>query len=284
MILASTLIALLFTPGTGGDSPTLRVERGMRATVLMPSPRGRLRPLPGQGPSSDILVRVSEPDASGAQQIEFVGQRPGVYDLSGFVQLSDGNNAAGLPPVPVEIVSRFPPGSEAGLARTELPTTTFGSNYTHLAILAWVGWGAIGATLLIFRAAHRRRRRPLPTSSPVPAPTERTELVALLDRAATESLGPGTLARLELLLVRELTRREFSVASPQSPRDVASALETLRLKPAEGAALRDLERWLHSGEPRTRLSASDAVRSARLALDHIDSLAPVGSRSRGGVA
>lgn len=279
------LLALLLGGADGPAAPPepVRVSRGMRGVVLMSSRNGVLRPLPAQSVSNPVLVRVGEPaGASGAQEVEFVGLRPGRYDLRDFVQLSDGTSPSDLPPFPVEVISRFPPGSEAALARPDLGPLSFGSGYARAAPALWAIWAAVGATLVGVHFARRRRRRPAPPPAPVSAPTERDELMGLLDRAAGGSLGPTTLARLELLLVRALMGAQGPAARFESAGDIARSLESLRLKPVEGAAVRAVESWLHSGGPFDAEAAHDAVRAARAAIQHADANAAVRAGSAGG--
>ncbi len=233
-------VALARARAQDGARPT-ETSVGLPARILqLVLPGGELEVLPIDS-KSPIVLRVLATWPHGTDfryDLEFYGLDPGEYDLARFLKRKDGTSAAGLPAIPVRVVSKLGEGEvrpnplEVGL----LPRV---GGYRTLLIAAGVLWVlGLGAILFVGRkrrAVERERARPR---------TLAEELRPLVEAALEGRLTRSERAALELHLV-EFWRRKLGLQA-ESP---LASLVALRAHPEAGVLLRSLEDWLHRPDP-----------------------------------
>lgn len=202
--------------------------------VVLPGTELEALPIDSKSP---IVLRVLATWPHGTAfryDLEFYGLDPGEYDLAHWLRRKDGTSSAGLPAVPVRVLTKLGPEE---LRPNPLPTGALPrvGGYRTLLVTAGVLWlVGLGAILL---AGRRRRAEAVLRARPR---TLAEELRPLVEAALEGRLERAERAALELRLF-EYWRRRLRLEG-RSPLD--SVIE-LRAHPEAGQLLRSLEDWLH---------------------------------------
>jgi hypothetical protein len=239
-LLALALLALGGALRAEEPAPLCRPSVGLRAQVevVVPGPRLVVRPL---GPADELVLRVVACDAAGADafryRLELYGLTPGRHDLGRYLQRADGTAAAGLPALPVEVLSLLPPGPAEPAALPPRAPPRLGGYRLLLGVLgaAWV------AGLVALWRAGRARRAPAAAAPPPPPPRAAELLRPLVEDALGGRLDVAGQARLEALILKACRDRLDLGALP-----AREALARLRRDPEAGPVVAALEQWLHA--------------------------------------
>lgn len=246
-----TALAIALAPAGADDIQ--RTPRGTTGVIdiLSATP---IRAKAVRDTSSAVLVRVN-PIEGQRYRIEYIGVLEGSFDLAPLIEQTDGNPAASLPPLGVEIYSQLPPLHGTDVFGLTAPGFSLARHYTSVLGAIVALWAAVPAWFVV-----RRLLRPKPPAPPAPArePTVAERLFAIVDQARDRELDAAERGRLELLLLRELR-------SSDEARDLADALRALRHDQPTAAVVRAVEAWLHAPTAGDRARALDEIDSLRLA-------------------
>ena len=231
-----------------GDLTELRAEESTRTAtvgrsvrieqVFLPGTKLVVRPQIDGGP---IVLRILESFSHGdgfRYDLEYYGLEPGTYDLTEFLQATDGTTAEGLPEINVVITPVLPPGQVEPNALRYESVRGLGGYRRRMTIVA-VAW-VLGLLLLLFVGRRRRGDNV----------KELTANLSLADRlrpmvtaAIAGQLPKPQIAELEMMLVAYWRRRLNLEDS-----DAATVIPTLRQDAEAGPLLKQLEAWLHQPE------------------------------------
>ncbi|HEX5445900.1 MAG TPA: hypothetical protein VFW87_18880 [Pirellulales bacterium] len=201
-------------------------------------PGGELEAKPIESRQVPIVLRVvaTHPHGSAFRyDLEYHGLEPGRYDLGDYLQRKDGAAAAGLPKLPVEIVSLMPAGQILPADPAARPAPRLGG-YRLWLLLGMLAWFA-GLLAILFA----RRRARLAQQRAVERPLTLAErLRPLVTAAMNGRLSPQGTAEIERLLLSYWRHRLH--LDDEDPR---VAVTMLRDHEQAGALLRQVEAWLH---------------------------------------
>jgi hypothetical protein len=203
--------------------------------IVLPGSELNARP---QTKDSPIVLRIVDRFPHGSNfryDLEYYGLESGSWNLSDFLQRSDGTQTEGLPEIRVEIAAVLPPGQvEPNMLKYD-PVRGLGG-YRNLMAVSAVAW-TIGLVLLLFAG---RKKSSNATSSEKVAVSVADRLRPMVSRAIDGELSEHELAELELTLVM-FWRRRLNL----DQHDAASIIPTLRQHDEAGPLLTQLEVWLH---------------------------------------
>lgn len=241
--------------------PISRAARGTTGVVELTYELAPLRAKATSDLTAPILVRVGE-IAPSQYRVEYMGLVSGSYDLTPYLEQSDGRPAQFATPLFVEIFTQLPPNHGTDVFGLSAPSFGLRGQYRAILIAVGAAWVLVPIAVVALRLA---RRKPPTAPAPVvhePSLTER--LFAIVDDARTRELTTDERGRLELLLLQTL--RSAAQESSSSPAALAAATEALRRDAVHGPVLRAVERWLHAenrGEAEHALQTLEALRAAQ---------------------
>lgn len=220
------------------ESSPVGVAARLEQVVL---PGSELEAIPQEDPRTPLMLRIVDAYPHGSDtryDLEFYGLEPGTYDLRDFLRRKDGTDMAGLPSLPVEIVSQLPQGHilPHELEHRRAPSV---GGYRMWLIAGTILWIAGLAAILLI---GRQRKTTEASKSEKPVSVVDC-LRPLLDRALQGQLTIEEQAELERLLV-DYWRHRLQLDDS----DPIEALATIRQHAEAGELLRNVERWLHSPE------------------------------------
>ncbi len=241
--------------------PISRAARGTTGVVELTYQLAPLRAKATSDLTAPILARVAE-IAPSKYRVEYMGLVSGSYDLTPYLEQSDGRPAQFAKPLFVEIFTQLPPNHGTDVFGLSAPSFGLRGQYRTILIAVGAAWVLVPIAVVALRLA---RRKPPTAPAPVvhePSLTER--LFAIVDDARTRELTTDERGRLELLLLQTL--RSAAQESSSSPAALAAATEALRRDAVHGPVLRAVERWLHAesrGEAQHALQTLEALRAAQ---------------------
>ena len=241
--------------------PISRAARGTTGVVELTYELAPLRAKATSDLTAPILARVAE-IAPSKYRVEYMGLVSGSYDLTPYLEQSDGRPAQFAKPLFVEIFTQLPPNHGTDVFGLSAPSFGLRGQYRTILIAVGAAWVLVPIAVVALRLA---RRKPPTAPAPVvhePSLTER--LFAIVDDARTRELTTDERGRLELLLLQTL--RSAAQESSSSPAALAAATEALRRDAVHGPVLRAVERWLHAesrGEAQHALQTLEALRAAQ---------------------
>ena len=241
--------------------PISRAARGTTGVIELTYELAPLRAKATSDLTAPILVRVGEVSPS-QYRVEYMGLVSGSYDLTPYLEQSDGRPAQFAKPLFVEIFTQLPPNHGTDVFGLSAPSFGLRGQYRTILIAVGAAWVLVPIAVVALRLA---RRKPPTAPAPVvhePSLTER--LFAIVDDARTRELTTDERGRLELLLLQTL--RSAAQESSSSPAALAAATEALRRDALHGPVLRAVERWLHAenrGEAEHALQTLEALRAAQ---------------------
>lgn len=220
-------------------------------------------------PGDAVSLRIAEAvptDRGHRYDLRYIAYGPGEHDLAKHLQRDDGEAAANLPTLAIDVASILPAKHGGELFDAPGGPIDLHSNYSLTMRLLWGLWAVALVPLLLYG----RRRRAV-VEQPAPPPTVAQRLRDLLERAAVEHLSPAEQADLEQLLLAFWSQRLNLDAERLS-----DAIESLRNDPTAGRQLAGVERWLHSR------SAPANGAAARELLNELSKTSPSEFRLPGG--
>lgn len=241
--------------------PVSRAARGTTGVVELTYELAPLRAKPTSDLTAPILVRVSAL-APSRYRIEYMGLVSGSYDLTPYLEQTDGRPVQFATPIFVEVFTQLPPNHGTDVFGLSAPSFGLRGQYRTLLIAVGAAWVLVPIAVIALRLA--RRKPPTPPAPVVHEPSLTERLFAIVDDARTRELTTDERGRLELLLLQTL--RSAAQESSSSPAALAAATEALRRDAVHGPVLRAVERWLHAesaGEAQHALQTLEALRAAQ---------------------
>ncbi len=234
--LLAVAAAFLFWPRKPDNS--LNVPLGVEQAAIVTYSGPPLTVAPYQwGVAVNVrIAKATEQSGARIYDVRYIVNREGTFNLKDYLTAEDGSPLADLPSFQFHGDSKLSKNLDTRIQETEEVTIDVGGHYyATLAGLGifWILW----LLLLIFY------KRPKPPRAAAPAPPDPT--LAELLRAFLAQLEAGTLdaaakAKLEMLLLRHW-RKEVAVPGAT----MSAALDAVGRHEKTGAALRQLQRWLH---------------------------------------
>ena len=222
-------------------APTVGMN-GELKDVFLPGPELRAKPDPaGKNP---VIVRVTavrpHGNAGFRYDLAYTAFAAGSHDLAAWLERSDGQPAAGLPAVPVEVAAVLPAGPPKPLPQIESRLPSMGG-YRGLVWSLGSLW-VIGFFAIVF---WRRKRAAAEADAVAAADVPLIDrLRPLLETAAKGGLDAESRARLDRLVLGFWRERLGLAEKP-----VVDAIRELRADPTAGELLRRVEEWLHRPAP-----------------------------------
>ncbi len=229
------IAALMAGPAVAQEgAPTVGMPARV-AQLVLPGPELEARPIDRSMP---VVVRVVATYPHGdafRYDLEYYGLEPGRYDLAESLRRKDGSPTADLPPIPVAVVSKLPPGQVEPHRPGAAPMPSLGG---YRLLLAAGGGLWLAGLVLIVMGGRRRRSRAAAGAGRRATLADR--LRPLVEKAAAGTLATVERAELERLLLGYWRRKLKLDDLP--PGEVMAAL---RGHPEAGATVERLEAWLH---------------------------------------
>lgn len=202
--------------------------------VILPGPKLIGKPIDDVDP---VVVRVTDAIAHGdgfRYRIEYQGMEPGNFDLTKFLVLRNGQAAAELPSIPVQIRSLLPPGQIKPNELTEGWLPQMGG-YKILMLVAAVLW-TLGLLGLIFLG----RKRAVEQKDDVVPTTLAGMLKQRIQKACDNEADSKDLAELERMLVAFWQKKlNLEADSPHQ------AMVKIRQHPDSSPLMTKIESWIH---------------------------------------
>ena len=182
------------------------------------------------------IAAVTERPGARIYDLRYIVNRGGTFDLKDYLAAADGTRLAGLPSFKFQGDPKLSKNLDARIQETEeIRVDVGGHYYATLAALAvfWLVW----LLLIIF---YQRPKRPAEAAPEPPEPTLAELLRAALAQLESGAPDAAGKAKLEMLLLR---RWREELALTDLP--MHAALDALGRSDQTGAALRQLQHWLH---------------------------------------
>ncbi len=238
------VVALLCLAAMGlalGAAPTVGMN-GELKDVFLPGPELRAKPDPaGKNPVA-LRVTAVRPHGNAGFRYDLVYSAfaAGSYDLAKWLERTDGQPAADLPAVPVEVAAVLPAGPPKPLPQIGSRLPALGG-YRGLVWVLGIFW-AVGFLAILF---WRRKRSVAADEAAAAANVPLVDrLRPLLESAAKGGLDAESRARLDRLVLGFWRERLGLGEKP-----VVDAIRQLRADPTAGELLRRVEEWLHRPAP-----------------------------------
>ncbi len=188
-----------------------------------------------------LMVRVM-PMGGDRYRVEYLGLVSGQYDLTPYLEQSDGRPATALGALPVQVFTQLPPIHGTDVYGLAAPDFGFAAHYRTLLGAAIAAWLAVPAFFVLRRLL---RPSPAPVVVEVPhVPSVQELLFAAIEGARTRELTLDERSRLELLLLQVLRGERAGSAA-----DLADAVAALRTDASSAQVVAAVERWLHARTP-----------------------------------
>jgi hypothetical protein len=218
----------------------------VRLTQVLPGTELEVKPLVDR--RSPIVLRIVSVEEMGngyRYEFEYYGLEPGKFDLRDYLQRKDRSSAADLPPLRVTIGSVLPPG-QIKPHDLEAHGSPWLGGYRLLLIIGATLWCMVFVAILY--VGRRKVIQKQATTKPL---TLADRLRPLVEDAVAGRRDTVRLAELERTLILYWTRRLHLDANKP-----AHALTILRGHPDAGPLLQQLEIWLHSPRPSSKIDVS----------------------------
>ncbi len=233
------LLDLVLSGIPAAEPPRVETSLGMEGTYYLRAtgPLLEAKPVDEKSPLTLRIAGVARDREASLYELRFIGFRPGLHDLRGFLRRADGGEAPALEPIPVLVKETLPPDHQG-----ELESFTGPPLARPWPLRPWIWAAAVLWTLPLLWSLGRRLTRPggRPAAAPSSRPTPGGELRPLVEAAIGGRLSPAGKAHLERLLLA-LWRSRLGLAGA-APRE---ALCRLREDGEAGILLERLEGWLH---------------------------------------
>lgn len=169
--------------------------------------------------------------------LEYYGLEAGRYDLRDYLQRKDRTSLESVPPILVDVTTRYPAGQllPSSLKPKKLPSV---GGYRLEMSLGIAVWTVVTLWLVL---GGRRQKSAQASVSRIPSLAERMQ--PLVVEAMAGRLTPQGQAELERMLLGYWRKRLDLVDA-----DPVTALATLRDHPQAGELLRQMEVWLYRPE------------------------------------
>ncbi len=225
-------------PALANDAPG-KVSVGMAGRleqVVLPGPELEVKPITEETP---VIVRIVATYPHGSDfryDLEYYALKPGVFNLSDYLQRKDQSAGGELPQVAVTIESVLAADRVEPNALTPTGWSAVGG-YQTLMILAGVVWLACLMGILMIK---RKRDAAIDGDSAMTQRSLADRLNERVDEALRGELSREEMAELELMLV-SFWRKKLG----WEDKAAAHVMSDLRNHPDAGPLLRQLEEWLH---------------------------------------
>ena len=235
LIVTLAMPLCIFGEGSTPEAwPTVGIESSVSATF----PRGDLE-VGGTRGSITLILRIADikADHDGyLYDLRYIGLLPGTYNLSDCLLTPEGDQPAGLPSVPVEVLPLLPPEHDGSLVSQQLMAHTLPGGYKLFFSAIWLLW----ALLLIPLSLLFRRRGGDVVEPPPPPPTLAELIKPLVEKAVSGELSVSGKEHLERLLTG-YWRRELNLDHEAA----YQMLIAIKRHPEAGKLFEQLECWLH---------------------------------------
>jgi hypothetical protein len=238
LLLVAALIVAVSAPAATNRPPSRTIGIEGQASVVLPKPDYRPRPLDDR---TELILRLEgvTPLTNGQHRYDFyyMGLEPGPYNLADYLMRPDGGRPDELSDIRIVVHAMLPDDHDGQLIRYEARPFPFVGGYRALlgALAAmWV------AGFVVYGLAVRRTRAVATIAANPPAPSLAEQLRPLVEEAANGRLTSDGKALLERLLI-SYWREKLDLPNLR----MVEAVMRLKAHAEAGELLRALERWLH---------------------------------------
>lgn len=245
--IVAALVAWLTPAELTAETGTLNVPLGVEqaAIVTYSGPKVTVAPYKWGVAVNVRIATVTEQEGTRVYDVRYIVNRGGSFDLKDYLVAENGGALEGLPSFKFNGDPKLSKNLDTRIQETEEVTVDIGGHYyatlTALAV-AWVLW----LLLLLFW----KRRPALADHEITPAgPTLAEMLRSYVSQLQADTLDAAAKAKMEMLLLRRW-REELALAD----QPMHASLVAMERHDDVGAALRQLQRWLH--DPRAKTSVA----------------------------
>lgn len=236
LALLAVVAVCFFWPPKPDDSRNIPLGVEQAAIVTYSGPPLAVAPYKWGVGVNVRIAKATEQSGARVYDVRYIVNREGTFDLKDYLVAEDGSALADLPSFQFHGDPRLSKNLDTRIQETEEITIDVGGHYYATLIglgIFWIVW----LLLLIF---YKRPRRPQAAAPAPPPPTLAELLRAFLAQLEAGTLDAAAKAKLEMLLLR---RWREEVGAPDA--SMRAALDAIGRHEKTGAALRQLQRWLH---------------------------------------